>query len=148
MKKAIYLVLMSVFLLFGCKKSNDTNDPSTSGLKVEIKGISGWGEFVNISVDQNKTEVKYAAVTSGSPQTAKDKSYKTSEETFRKLSSYVETYNLMDAKIQECARCTDGMDYVITIKSKGKENTVTLAAHRNDGKYADVLSFISNLLGS
>jgi len=46
MKRTIYLVLMGVFLLFGCKKSNDINDPSTSGLQVEIKGISGWGEFV------------------------------------------------------------------------------------------------------
>ena len=145
MKKEIYLVLMSVFLLFGCKKSDDSTDPSAAGLKVEIKGISGGGEFVNISVDQDKTEVKYAAVTSGSPQTAKDKSYKTSEETFRKLSSYVEAYNLMNAKIEECARCTDGTDYVIKVISKEKENTVTLAAHRNDGKYADVLDFISKL---
>ncbi|WON94881.1 MULTISPECIES: hypothetical protein [unclassified Sphingobacterium] len=145
MKKEIYLVLMSVFLLFGCKKSDDSTDRSAAGLKVEIKGISGGGEFVNISVDQDKTEVKYAVGTTGSPQTVKDKSYKTSAETFRKLSSYVEAYNLMNAKIEECARCTDGTDYVIKVISKEKENTVTLAAHRNDGKYADVLDFISKL---
>jgi len=145
MKRTIYLVLMGAFLLFGCKKSNDINDPSTSGLKVEIKGISGWGEFVNISVDQNKTEVKYPAGTTGNPQTVKDKSYKTSEDIFRKLSSYVETYDLMNAKIDECARCVDGADYVITISSGGKKNTVTIAGQRTDGKYADVLDFISKL---
>jgi hypothetical protein len=136
---------MSVFLLFGCKKSNNTNDSSTSGLKVEIKGISGWGEFVNITVDQNKTEVKYPAGTTGNPQTVKDKSYKTSEDIFRKLSSYVETYDLMNAKIEECARCLDGADYVITIKSGGKINTVTIAEQRTDSKYADVLDFIKKL---
>lgn len=136
---------MGAFLLFGCKKSNDINDPSTSGLKVEIKGISGWGEFVNITVDQNKTEVKYPAGTTGNPQTVKDKSYKTSEDTFRKLSSYVETYDLMNAKIDECARCVDGADYVITVKSEGKKNTVTIAGQRTDGKYADVLDLISKL---
>lgn len=136
---------MGAFLLFGCKKSNDINDPSTSGLKVEIKGISGWGEFVNITVDQNKTEVKYPAGTTGNPQTVKDKSYKTSEDTFRKLSSYVETYDLMNAKIDECARCVDGADYVITVKSEGKKNTVTIAGQRTDGKYTDVLDFISKL---
>lgn len=145
MKRTIYLVLMGAFLLFGCKKSNDINDPSTSGLKVEIKGISGWGEFVNITVDQNKTEVKYPAGTTGNPQTVKDKSYKTSEDTFRKLSSYVETYDLMNAKIDECARCVDGADYVITVKSEGKKNTVTIAGQRTDGKYADVLDLISKL---
>ncbi|MDR0265961.1 MAG: hypothetical protein LBJ04_22300 [Sphingobacterium sp.] len=145
MKKTICLVLMSVFLLFGCKKSNNTNDSSTSGLKVEIKGISGWGEFVNITVDQNKTEVKYPAGTTGNPQTVKDKSYKTSEDIFRKLSSYVETYDLMNAKIEECARCLDGADYVITIKSGGKINTVTIAEQRTDSKYADVLDFIKKL---
>ncbi|WP_286752894.1 MULTISPECIES: hypothetical protein [Sphingobacterium] len=145
MKRTIYLVLMGAFLLFGCKKSNDINDPSTSGLKVEIKGISGWGEFVNITVDQNKTEVKYPAGTTGNPQTVKDKSYKTSEDTFRKLSSYVETYDLMNAKIDECARCVDGADYVITVKSEGKKNTVTIAGQRTDGKYTDVLDFISKL---
>ncbi|WP_312338842.1 hypothetical protein [Sphingobacterium sp.] len=145
MKKTICLVLMSVFLLFGCKKSNDTNDSSTSGLKVEIKGISGWGEFVNITVDQNKTEVKYPAGTTGNPQTVKDKSYKTSEDIFGKLSSYVETYDLMNAKIEECARCLDGADYVITIKSGGKINTVTIAEQRTDSKYADVLDFIKKL---
>ncbi|WP_333865460.1 hypothetical protein [Sphingobacterium sp.] len=145
MKRTIYLALISVFLLFGCKKSNDTSDASTSGLKVEIKGISGWGEFVNISVDQNKTEVKYPAGTTGSPQTVKDKSYKTSEDTFRKLSSYVETYDLMNAKIEECARCVDGADYVITMKSGNKKNTVTIAGQRTDGKYADVLDFIKKL---
>ena len=136
---------MGIFLFFGCKKSNDTNHPSTSGLKVEIKGISGWGEFVNISVDQNKTEVKYPAGTTGNPQTVKDKSYKTSEDIFRKLSSYVETYDLMNAKIDECARCVDGADYVITISSGDKKNTVTIAGQRTDGKYADVLDFISKL---
>ena len=136
---------MGAFLLFGCKKSNDINDPSTSGLKVEIKGISGWGEFVNITVDQNKTEVKYPAGTTGNPQTVKDKSYKTSEDTFRKLSSYVDKYNLMNAKIEECARCVDGADYVITIKSGDKKNTVTIAGQRTDGKYADVLDFINKL---
>ncbi len=145
MKRTIYLVLMGAFLLFGCKKSNDINDPSTSGLKVEIKGISGWGEFVNITVDQNKTEVKYPAGTTGNPQTVKDKSYKTSEDTFRKLSSYVDKYNLMNAKIEECARCVDGADYVITIKSGDKKNTVTIAGQRTDGKYADVLDFINKL---
>ncbi|HBI90084.1 MULTISPECIES: hypothetical protein [Sphingobacterium] len=145
MKRTIYLVLMGAFLLFGCKKSNDINDPSTSGLKVEIKGISGWGEFVNITVDQNKTEVKYPAGTTGNPQTVKDKSYKTSEDTFRKLSSYVETYDLMNTKIDECARCVDGADYVITVKSEGKKNTVTIAGQRTDGKYTDVLDFISKL---
>ena len=139
------MVLMGVFLLFGCKKSNDINDPSTSGLQVEIKGISGWGEFVNISVDQNKTEVKYPAGTTGNPQTVKDKSYKTSEDIFRKLSSYVETYDLMNAKIDECARCVDGADYVITVRSGSKKNTVTIAGQRTDGKYADVLDFISKL---
>jgi hypothetical protein len=51
----------------------------------------------------------------------------------------------MEAKIQECARCADGTDYVITIKSSGKENTVTIAAYRTDGKYADVLDFINKL---
>ena len=145
MKRTIYLVLMGAFLLFGCKKSNDINDPSTSWLKVEIKGISGWGEFVNITVDQNKTEVKYPAGTTGNPQTVKDKSYKTSEDTFRKLSSYVETYDLMNTKIDECARCVDGADYVITVKSEGKKNTVTIAGQRTDGKYTDVLDFISKL---
>ncbi|WP_394677671.1 hypothetical protein [uncultured Sphingobacterium sp.] len=147
MKRTIYLVVLSVTLLFvACKKSDDKTDSETKGLHVEIKGISGWwGEFVNISVDQNKTEVKYAPGTTGNPQTVKDKSYKTSEDTFRKLSSYVETYNLMEAKIQECARCADGTDYVITIKSSGKENTVTIAAYRTDGKYADVLDFINKL---
>ncbi|KKO92720.1 hypothetical protein AAW12_03235 [Sphingobacterium sp. Ag1] len=145
MKKAIFLVVIGVLLLFGCKKSDDTNDSPSSGLKVEIKGISGWGNFVNISIDQNKTEVKYSKLPSGAPQDSKDKSYKTSEDTFRKLSSYVETYNLMEAKIQECASCADGTDYVITIKSSGKENTVTIAAYRTDGKYADVLDFIGKL---
>jgi hypothetical protein len=146
MKRTIYLVVLSVTLLFvACKKSEDKTDSETKGLHVEIKGISGWGEFVNISVDQNKTEVKYATGTTGNPQTVKDKSYKTSEDTFRKLTSYVETYNLMEAKIQECARCADGTDYVITIKSNGKENTVTIAAYRTDGKYTDVLDFINKL---
>ena len=145
MKNAIYLVLMGILLLLGCKKSDNTTDSETTGLKVEIKGISGWGEFVNISVDQINTAVKYPAETNGSPQTARDKSYRTSEETFRKLSSYVETYELLDAKIQECARCVDGMDYVITVRSGSVENTVTIAVNRTDGKYADVLDFISKL---
>ncbi|WP_286767254.1 MULTISPECIES: hypothetical protein [Sphingobacterium] len=146
MKRTIYLLVLSVTLLFvACKKSDDKIDSETKGLHVEIKGISGWGEFVNISVDQNKTEVKYAAETTGNPQTVKDKSYKTSEDTFRKLSSYVDKYNLMNAKIEECARCVDGADYVITIKSGDKKNTVTIAGQRTDGKYADVLDFINKL---
>jgi hypothetical protein len=146
MKRAIYLVVLNIILLFvACKKSDDKTDSDTQGLKVEIKGISGWGEFVNISVDQNKTEVKYPAGTTGNPQTVKDKSYKTSEDTFRKLSSYVETYDLMNAKIEECARCVDGADYVITISSRGKKNTVTIAGQRTDGKYAELVDFISKL---
>lgn len=145
MKNTVYLILMGILLLLGCKKSENKTDSESTGLKVEIKGISGWGEFVNISVDQNKTAVKYPAGTNGSPQTARDKSYRTSEETFRKLSSYVETYNLLEAKIQECARCVDGMDYVITVRSGSVENTVTIAVNRTDGKYADVLDFISKL---
>ncbi|OJZ09758.1 hypothetical protein [Sphingobacterium sp. 40-24] len=75
MKKAIFLVVIGVLLLFGCKKSDDTNDSPSSGLKVEIKGISGWGNFVNISIDQNKTEVKYSKLPSGAPQDSKDKRY-------------------------------------------------------------------------
>ncbi len=146
MKRTIYLVVLGITLLFvACKKSDNKVDSETEGLKVEIKGISGWGEFVSISVDQNKTVVKYPVETNGSPQTARDKSYRTSEETFRKLSSYVETYNLLEAKIQECARCVDGMDYVITVRSGSVENTVTIAVNRTDGKYADVLDFISKL---
>ncbi|WP_313266572.1 hypothetical protein [Sphingobacterium sp.] len=146
MKRTIYLVVLSITLLFvACKKSDDKSDSEAKGLQVEIKGISGWGEFVNIRVDQNKTEVKYPAKPADITQTLKDKSYKTSEDTFRKLSSYVETYDLMNAKIDECARCVDGADYVITISSGDKKNTVTIAGQRTDGKYADVLDFISKL---
>lgn len=146
MKRTIYLVVLSIILLFvACKKSDDKTDSETKSLQVEIKGISGWGEFVNIRVDQNKTEVKYPAATTGSPQTARDKSYKTSEDNFRKLSSYIEAYNLMDAKIEECARCLDGADYVIRINDGRKENTVTIARQRTDSKYADLVDFISKL---
>jgi len=35
---------------------------------------------------------------------------------------------------------------VITIKYEGRENTVTIAANRTDGKYADLLDFIDKLL--
>lgn len=51
----------------------------------------------------------------------------------------------MDAKINECARCVDGLDYIITIKSEGRENTITIAAYRTDGKYADLLDFINKM---
>lgn len=143
MKKVIYLFVLSIFLLLGCKKSDNKIDPEDSGLRIEIKGISGWGNGVNISIDQSKTEIKYPK--DGLSETKKDKVYKTSEATFKQLSSYINTYKLMDAKINECARCADGLDYVITIKSEGRENTVTIAAHRIDGKYTDLLDFINKL---
>ncbi|WP_104385565.1 hypothetical protein [Sphingobacterium sp. HMA12] len=143
MKKTIYLFVLSIFLLLGCKKSDNKIDPEDSGLRIEIKGISGWGNGMNISIDQSKTEIKYPK--DGLSETKKDKIYKTSEATLKQLSSYINTYKLMDAKINECARCVDGMDYVITIKSEGRENTVTIAAHRTDGKYGDLLDFINKM---
>ncbi|PUV22692.1 hypothetical protein [Sphingobacterium athyrii] len=143
MKKTIYLFVLSIFLLLGCKKSDNKIDPEDSGLRIEIKGISGWGNGVNISIDQSKTEIKYPK--DGLSETKKDKVYKTSEATLKQLSSYINTYKLMDAKIEECARCADGLDYVITIKSEGRENTVTIAAHRTDGKYTDLLDFINKM---
>ena len=140
MKKTIYLFVLSIFLLLGCKKSDNKIDPE---LRIEIKGISGWGNGVNISIDQSKTEIKYPK--DGLSAAKKDKVYKTSEATLKQLSSYINTYKLMDAKINECARCVDGLDYVITIKSEGRENTVTIAAQRTDGKYADLLDFINKM---
>ena len=145
MKKTIYLVIVSVFLLFGCKKNDERTALEPTGFRIEIKGISGWGDVVNISIDQNKTEVKHPAGIGSLPQTEKDKSYKTSPDTFKKISSYGESYSLMNAKIQEWARCADGTDYVITMWSEGRENTVTIAAHRTDGKYTDLLDFIGKL---
>jgi len=142
-KKTIYLFVLSIFLLLGCKKSDNKIDPEDSGLRIEIKGISGWGNGVNISIDQSKTEIKYPK--DGLSETKKDKVYKTSETTLKQLSSYINTYKLMDAKINECARCADGLDYIITIKSEGRANTVTIAANRTDGKYADLLDFIDEL---
>lgn len=127
----------------GCKKSDDKVNPEDSGLKMEIKGISGWGDGVNISIDQNKTEIKYPK--DGLSGSKKDKVYKTSEATLKQLSSYINTYKLMDVKINECARCADGLDYVITIKSEGRENTVTIAAYRTDGRYTDLLDFINKM---
>ncbi|GAA4167423.1 hypothetical protein [Sphingobacterium ginsenosidimutans] len=145
MKKTIYLFVLSILLFLGCKKSDNKIDsePEISGLQIEIKAVSGWGDEMNISIDQNKTEIKYPK---GSlPETKKDKAYKTSDATFKRLSSYIDTYKLMDVKIEECARCADGTDYVIKIKLDGRENTVTIAAHRTDGKYADLLDFIDKL---
>ena len=143
MKKTIYLFVLSVFLLLSCKKSDNKIDPEDSGLRIEIKGVSGWGAGVNISIDQSKTEIKYPK--DGLSETKKDKVYKTSEATLKQLSSYINTYKLMDAKINECARCVDGLDYIITIKSEGKENTITIAAYRTDGKYSDLLDFINKM---
>lgn len=143
MTKTIYLFALSIFLFLGCKKSDDKVNPEDSGLKMEIKGISGWGDGVNISIDQNKTEIKYPK--DGLSGAKKDKVYKTSEATLKQLSSYINTYKLMDVKINECARCADGLDYVITIKSEGRENTVTIAAYRTDGRYTDLLDFINKM---
>ncbi|MCS4228969.1 hypothetical protein [Sphingobacterium sp. BIGb0165] len=143
MKKTIYLFVLSIFLFLGCKKSDDKSDIEPDGLKIEIKGISGWGDVVNVIIDKNKTEIRYPK--SLVPEAKADKTYKTSETTLKQLSAYIDTYKLMDAKIQECARCVDGTDYVITIKYEGRENTVTIAAHRTDGKYADLLDFIDKL---
>lgn len=94
-------------------------------------------------IDKDKTEIKYPK--SSVPEAKKDKAYKTSEATLKQLSDYIDTYKLMDAKIEECARCVDGTDYVMKIKSNGRENKVTIAAHRTDGKYADLLDFIDKL---
>lgn len=145
MTKTIYLFALSIFLFLGCRKSDNKSDSESepSGLRMEIKGISGWGDGVNISIDQNKTEIKYPK--DGLSGTKKDKVYKTSEATLKQLSNYVNTYKLMDAKINECARCADGLDYVITIKSEGRENTVTIAAYRTDGRYTDLLDFINKM---
>lgn len=143
MKKTIYLLVLSISLFFGCKKSDDKTDVEPDGLRIEIKGISGWGDIVDIVIDKDKTEIKYPK--SSVSEAKKDKTYKTSEATLKQLSNYIDTYKLMDAKIEECARCVDGLDYVITIKSEGRENTVTIAAHRTDGKYADLLDFIDKL---
>ncbi|MGE8378298.1 MAG: hypothetical protein ACN6PN_08110 [Sphingobacterium sp.] len=143
MKKTIYLFVLSIVLFVGCKKSDDKSDTEPDGLKIEIKGISGWGDVVNVIIDKNKTEIKYPK--SLVPEAKRDKVYKTSEATLKQLSTYIDTYKLMDAKIQECARCADGTDYVITIKYEGRENTVTIAANRTDGKYADLLDFIDKL---
>jgi len=41
MKKTIYLFVLSIFLLLSCKKSDNKIDPEDSGLRIEIKGISG-----------------------------------------------------------------------------------------------------------
>ncbi|MDF2518294.1 MAG: hypothetical protein K0R59_3590 [Sphingobacterium sp.] len=143
MKKAIYLFVLSIFLFLGCKKSDDKTDPELAGPQVEIKGVSGWGDVVNIIIDKNKTEIRYPK--SIVPEAPKDKVYKTSDVTFEQLSNYIDAYKLMDAKIEECARCVDGTDYVITLKYKGRENTITIAAHRTDGKYADLLKLIGTL---
>ncbi|ULT26585.1 hypothetical protein KUH03_06955 [Sphingobacterium sp. E70] len=59
MKKPIYLFVLSIVLFFGCKKSDDKPDTEPDGLKIEIKGISGWGDIVNVIIDKNKTEIKY-----------------------------------------------------------------------------------------
>lgn len=146
-KKLIYLFTVSIFLFMGCKKSDDTNASQSepAELKLEIKGISGWGNFVNISIDQNKTDVKYLIGGDGVNPDLKNKSYKTSENTLKQFLNFIKMYHLMDAKIEECASCADGTDYVIKINYEGKENTVTIAAHRTDGKYADLLNFINQM---
>lgn len=145
MTKTIYMVALSLFLFLGCKKSDNKIDsePESLGLQIEIKAVSGWSDEMNINIDQHKTEIKYPK---GSlPETKKDKAYQTSEATIKQLSNYIDKYKLMEVKIQECARCTDGIDYIIKIRYEGRENIVTIAAHRTDGKYADLLGFIEKI---
>jgi len=146
MTKTICFFVLSIVLCFACKKSNNIEvGPESSGLKVKIKAISGWGEFANITIDQDKTEIKYVNTADNLPQVPKDKAYKTSEATMKQLLNYIETYKLMDTKIDECARCADGMDYIISIQCESRKNTVTIAAQRSDGKYSDLLDLINKL---
>lgn len=58
MAKTICFFVLSIILCFACKKSDNIEvGPESSGLKVKIEAISGWGEFTNITTMKIKLKL-------------------------------------------------------------------------------------------
>ncbi|UIR56561.1 hypothetical protein LZQ00_01765 [Sphingobacterium sp. SRCM116780] len=145
MIKRVYIVATCIIaLLFtSCKKSN-VNATSLDGLQVEAEAISGWcGSSFKVTVNKEKTE-KQSLKSNCQPDVDNHtKSYKTNADLFKKLNDFILSKALLDTNIQECARCLDGEDYLITIKNNDQINKLSIA--NKEGEYKAFLDLIKQL---
>lgn len=132
-------VLWSLLLLLLLSCSKDENAIPADRLQVEISvvgGMCGSGKRVVIDKKQTQKFVQDGGCNGrlSISETATDRS------TFEQLNRHLKKLDLFSRKIDECARCADGVDYLVNITNGGDTTIQHSISFQNDDK--DVRKFL------
>jgi len=112
MKMNFLTLLFLVFILNACSK--ETFTAPAEGLEVKIVVSSGGcGNVKVIVINKNQTSRDLRG--NVCDHSRGNSTAKTDEATFNRLNDYLHELELYDRVYRDCARCLDGVDYVLTI---------------------------------
>lgn len=141
-KKIIVLLTVFGVLTLSCNKDEWARNPS--GLEANIVLVGGGcGAIKVIEIDQNITR-RSVPQNSCVPQQA-EVEQQTDDAVFQKLSRFVQTLNLQSNPIEDCWRCADGSDYIITLRNGSSTIAHSIATNTDVRARQEFIEFLNSL---
>lgn len=142
MKTVFCFLLIVCAFLSACSKK-EVMKPS-EGLEVKIVVASGWCGYVKtIVLNKNQTSKDLRGNTC--QRSSVNTVAATDEKAFQKLNTYLLKLNLFDRKIQECSRCSDGVDYMLTINDGTQVIEHSIGFENKETGMAEFIAFMEAL---
>ncbi|MCL7988393.1 hypothetical protein M8998_10625 [Sphingobacterium sp. lm-10] len=141
-KNPLILLVLCSILILSCSKGDWLRDPE--GLEAEIVLIGGsCGGVKVVKIDRRFTR-KSVPQNSCVPQQAETRR-ETDAAVFKELTRFVEILDLHRNPIEECWRCVDGADYMITLRNGSNRIEHTIALNTDNKGRQEFITFLNSL---
>lgn len=142
MKIKFYFFLFVAVILSSCSK--DPIMETAEGLEVKIVVASGGcGQVKTVVINQSQTSRDFSGNTCR--RTGLNSIRTTDEQTFQTLTNYLTTLNLFEREIQECARCLDGIDYLLEINDGTQIIEQSISFQNEEQGMSEFITFLEAL---
>lgn len=135
----IFLILITFFVLIGCKKSELTPN---SDLSIKAGFMCGWGSGED-SLEISKSEIKYVYyIPAQSRVPIIDKTRSVSEREWKEILDIVNLEGFVKLNYQSCNICVDGCDEWISIQDDEISHNIRFGK----GSQIDTINRLQNKL--
>ncbi|GEM_PF-2456000 len=141
--KKTKLFFVFIGLVFSACSKDAVMEPA-EGLEVKLVVASGWcgtEKTIVMNSKQTRRDLRGNTCNKSSVNTVKQ----TDQVRFNRLGRYLEELDLFDREYQECTRCRDGVDYILTIDDGTRVVEQSIGFDNKEKGIPEFIAFLTEL---